>query len=151
MNAYSTVINYLTRLGQENEFINTVTLNSHALTDNYKHNIFPLLDIIIETGSFPSEGVIRFDVELIAVDRRDVNKKIELDKVYQNDNAVDNHNEMLDVLQSIWRIMRKDFDENNITSSDTPTFDKVTADFANELDGWRLSFNVDIPNTTSLC
>ena len=151
MNAYSTVVNYLKKLGDENAYINTITLGYQGTIDNDKHNIFPLLDIVINTGSFPSEGVVRFDIELIAVDRRDVNKLTEPDKLYQNDNAVDNHNEMLDVLQEIWRKMRKDFEDNNITSSELPTFNKVENAFVNLVDGWMLSFYVDIPNNTALC
>ena len=41
--------------------------------------------------------------------------------------------------------MHRDFANNNITASDNPSFDKITFADKNLLDGWRLSFEVELP------
>ena len=82
----------------------------------------------------------------------DENKEINVDKFWGNDNEVDNLNGCLAVLNRLWGYMHKDFGENNITSSENPSFDKLTGYGKNYLDGWLLTFDVEMPNTTiNLC
>lgn len=48
--------------------------------------------------------------------------------------------------------MSTDFEKTNIPASENPTLEIVTFDRANILDGWILTFQVEIPNTTiNLC
>jgi hypothetical protein len=48
--------------------------------------------------------------------------------------------------------MYRDFEENNITASESPSFEKISLEGVNMLDGWELSFDVEVPNTTlNLC
>mgnify|MGYP003650827921 FL=1 len=152
MNAYTQVLRYIKSLGDNDVFINTVTKTGGVDLDTYKGNIFPILDIFITSGSFPSNSMIRYTIELTCVDLRDINKEINTDKFWNNDNEVDNLNETQAVLNRIWLLMVKDFANNNITASTDPTIDPIIYEGKNIYDGWRLTFDVDVPNTDiNLC
>ena len=125
MNSYTQLLNYIKTLGDADIFVNTITKTGEVDLDQYKGNVFPILDISIVNGSFPSTAVIRYTIELTCVDLRDINKEVVNEKFYENDNEVDNHNETLAVLSRIWLNMIKDFADNNITASEAPTFDKI--------------------------
>lgn len=152
MNAYSEVLRYLKLLGEQDLFVNTITQGDFENIDIDKKNIFPLLHISIGNASFPSHSVIRFDIQIGAFDIRDINKEVNEDKFNRNDNEQDNLNETLATLNRIWLKMSKDFEENNITASDTPSLEAHTFSRKNVLDGWILTFQIDVPNITlSLC
>lgn len=152
MNGYTELLRYIYLLGTNDVFINTITQGDFEDVDIDKKNIFPLLHVAIGNASFPSDGVIRFDVQIGALDIRDINKSINTDKFWGNDNEIDNLNETLAVLNRIWLLMYKDFEENNITASEVPTLEIQKDTRKNKLDGWIMSFQVDLPNTIiSLC
>ncbi len=152
MNTYSQVLRYLKKLGEEDVFINTITQGDFESVDLNKKNIFPLLHIAIGNSSFPSTSVIRYDVQIGAFDIRDINKEVNTDKFNENDNEQDNLNETLSVLNRLWIKMVKDFEENNITSSENPSLEIQTFTRKNLLDGWIITFQIDVPNTDlSLC
>lgn len=152
MNGYTELLRYFKQLGEEDVFVNTITHGDFSDVDIDKKNIFPLLHISIGNASFPSHSVVRFDVQIGCFDIRDINKEINTDKYYKNDNEVDNLNETLSVLNRIWLKMSKDFEENNITASDAPTLEIQTLTKKNMLDGWIMTFQADVPNITiNLC
>jgi hypothetical protein len=152
MNSYSQLLRYLKQLAQEDVFIKTVTKGNFDTVDINKKNIFPLCHIAIGNASFPSHSVIRYDVQIGCFDIRDINKEINTDKFNQNDNEQDNLNETLSSLNRMWLKMSKDFEENNITASDAPTLEPQELTRKNLLDGWIITFQVDVPNTIlNLC
>ena len=152
MNAFSQLLNYIKLLGDADVFVNTITKTGGADLDTYKGNIFPILDIFVTGGSFPSNSLVRYTVELTCVNLRDINKEVVNDKFWSQDNEVDNMNETQAVLNRIWLNMVRDFASNNITASENPTLDPIEGEGTNIHDGWRLTFEVDVPNTTiSLC
>ena len=150
LNQYSELLLYIKSLGDEDTYINTI-LKGNAVDLN-KIDIYPLLNIVIDGGSFPSDGTISFTVELECVAIRDINNEVVTDKFWEQDNEVDNHNETLAALNRIWRTMNRDFPKNNITASDTPTIEKITGEKKDYVDGWSMSFDVELPNVAlSLC
>ena len=90
MNSYTQLLNYIKTLGDADIFVNTITKTGEVDLDQYKGNVFPILDISIVNGSFPSTAVIRYTIELTCVDLRDINKEVVNEKFYENDNEVDN-------------------------------------------------------------
>ena len=152
MNAYTQLLNYIKLLGDADTFVNTITKTGGADLDTYKGNLFPILDIFVTGGSFPSNSLIRYTVELTCINLRDINKEVVNDKFWSQDNEVDNMNETQAVLNRIWLNMVRDFASNNITAGENPTLDPIIYEGTNIHDGWRLTFEVDVPNTTiSLC
>ena len=152
MNGYSELLRYIKSLAERDIFINTITQGDFADIDLEKKNIFPLLHVSVGNATFPSDSVIRFDCQIGAFDIRDINKEINTDKFFDNDNEVDNLNETLSVINRIWLLMLKDFEDDNITASENPTLQQFTESRKNILDGWIMTFQVEVPNTTiSLC
>jgi len=152
MNTYSELLRYLKFLGEEDVFVNTITQGDFNDVDVDKKNIFPLMHISIGNATFPAHAVIRYSVQIGVFDIRDINKEITTDKFWKQDNEVDNLNETLATINRLWLKMSKDFEENNITASESPTCEIQTFTRMNTLDGWIITFDVDTPNTTlSLC
>jgi hypothetical protein len=152
MNTYSQLLRYIKLLGEQDIFVKTITQGDFEKVDLNKKTIFPLLHVSIGNASFPSHSVIRYDIQLGCFDIRDINKEVNTDNFNLNDNEQDNLNETLSTLNRIWLKMSKDFEENNITASDLPTLEIQTFTRKNILDGWIMTFTVDVPNTIlSLC
>ena len=151
MEAYTQLLYYLKALGDADDYINTVTKDGDDL-DLDKGIVYPLLDISINAGSFPSTSVVRFNVQLSCLSVRDINNEVTADKFWDQDNEVDNHNETFASLYRMWVIMARNFEDLNITASEAPTIDKITYSGKNLLDGWALTFDVDLPYTNvNLC
>tara|TARA_R110002050_G_scaffold300506_2_gene470220 strand:+ start:392 stop:868 length:477 start_codon:yes stop_codon:yes gene_type:complete len=145
MNAYSELLNYIKGLAKQDYYVSTVTTRLPDDIDIEKNNIFPIFNISALDGVFLTDSVVRFNVVLSCVDIRDFNNEDNTDKFYQNDNEVDNHNNTLTTLQGVWVKMNRDFAENNITASDNPTFRQIQHQRLNVVDGWELSFQVEMP------
>lgn len=148
LNQYSELLYKIKALGDSDDYINTI-LKGNAIDLN-KIDIYPLLNIVIDGGSFPSDGTILFNVELECVAIRDINNEPVSDKFWEQDNETDNHNETLAALNRIWRSLNRTWKEDNITASDVPTLDKITGEKKDFVDGWSLTFDVEMPNIT-LC
>lgn len=152
MNTYTQLLRYLKLLAEQDIFINTVTKGDFDSIDLDKKNIFPLCHISIGNASFPSHSVIRYDVQVGCFDIRDINKEVNTDKFNGNDNEQDNLNETLSSINRMWLKMSKDFEDNNITASDSPSLEIQTFTRKNLLDGWIMTFQADVPNTIlNLC
>lgn len=150
MVAYSELLRYIKSLAESEEYINTTTMGEDIDLD--KSNIFPLFNVDITGASFTSNATVSFNVEMVALDVRSINKEDNTDKFYQNDNVVDNHNATISVLNNIWVKMHRDFAKNNITSSDNPSLQQITYSEKNLLDGWSISFTVELPtNGVDIC
>ena len=148
---YTELLYYIKNLAETDDFVHTVVMTASA-KDLEKNNIYPLLDIEVNAGSFSNGSTVLFDVVLTCSDIRDINKEIITDKFWQQDNQVDNHNTTLNILNRLWTSMYRDFTNNNITASENPTLEKITHEGVNLLDGWGLTFTVELPNTTlNLC
>ena len=152
LNHYSELLRYIKSLSDADDFVNTTTQGITEDIDLDKGNIFPLFNIEIFDATFPS-NTVTFQVELTALDIRDVNKNDEtLDKFFLNDNKIDNFNETLAVINRIVGKMRKDFGDTNISINDAPAAGKLEEWGKNLLDGWNLTMTVTMPNTTiNLC
>jgi len=150
LNQYTELLYKIKALGDADSYINTI-LKGNAIDLN-KIDIYPLLNIVIDGGSFPSDGTILFNVELECVAIRDINKEVVTDKFWEQNNLADNLNETLATLNRIWRSLNRTFIEDNITASDAPTFTKIEGEKKDYVDGWSMTFDVELPNVTlDLC
>ena len=152
MNHYTQILIYLKQLAEQDEYVNTVTKDAPADLDLFKANIFPLFNIDIVSGAIGLQ-VITFTIELTCLDIRDINKEVVNEKFWDNDNEVDNHNQTLAVLNRIWKILKRDFNNNNITTSvENAPVEKMVFEGKNLFDVWSMTFDIEIPNTEiNLC
>ena len=152
MNHYTELLYYIKQLADADEYINTVTNSPDDSIDLDKGNIFPLLNVDVVSGSFTNGQTVKFNVEIVCLDIRDINKELRTDKFWGQDNEVDNYNDTLAALNRLWTSMHRDFENNNITASENPQLEIITYSNVNLLDGWKLTFEVEMPNTTlNLC
>lgn len=152
MNQLTQLYEYVKQLAEADEFVNTILKQDFNDIELKKEIIFPLLNVRIITGSFTNGQTINFNIQIGVFDVRDINKEIETDIFWGNDNEVDNHNLCIAVLNRLWTKMYRDFEENNITASENPSFELGYFERAKLLDGVILSFDVEVPNTTiNLC
>jgi len=148
MNQLSQLYKYLYELADSDTQVNKVLKTQ----DLAKETIFPLVNIMIESGGFTNGSTINFNIELSCFNIRDINKEIQTDDFWQQDNELDNHNLAIAVLNRMWLKMYNDFEDNNITSSENPTFELGSLEGSKLLDGARLTFTVEVPNTViNLC
>jgi hypothetical protein len=152
LNQLTQLYEYVKQLAEADEFVNTILKQDFNDIELKKEIIFPLLNVRIITGSFTNGQTINFNIQIGVFDVRDINKEIETDIFWGNDNEVDNHNLCIAVLNRLWTKMYRDFEENNITASENPSFELGYFERAKLLDGVILSFDVEVPNTTiNLC
>jgi hypothetical protein len=150
MNQLTQLYSYLKQLADADPLVNDVTRMDAMDFD--KEVITPIVAIQISSGGFTNGATIKYDVELSALSQRDINKEIIVDKFWGNDNEVDNKNTCTAILNRMWSKMYVDFEDNNITASENPRFEIGTLEGVKLLDGVKISFEVEMPNTTiSLC
>ena len=152
MNQYTQVLTYLKTLAEQDNFVNTVTQGDMSDVDINKMNVFNLVHIDILSAGFTNGQTITFDIEIMSGQLRDSNKLDEGDKFWNQDNEVDNLNETLAVLNRIWFKMLQDFTDALIRVDETANLNQVTEWNKNLIDGWLMTFTIEVPNTTiSLC
>ena len=150
MNQLTELYKYIKQLAEDDNFVNAVYRMKDI--EQKKEVITPVVGIDILSGGFTNGQTIIFNVEIAAFSIRDINKEIKTDTFWGNDNELDNQNTCISILNRIWLVMYRDFEENNITSSDNPTFEIGSFEGTKLLDGARMTFDIEMPNTLiSLC
>lgn len=151
MNHYSELLYYIKGLAEQDPFINHITQGEFSETDVDKMVLPIVLNIEINSGTLP-DNIVTFDVELACLSQRDIVKEVRTDDFAKQDNEIDNFNETHAVLNRIFNKMRLDFEKSNITATENPSINKITFGTSKLLDGWLLTFTVEMPNTTiNLC
>ena len=151
MNAYTQLLRHIKDTAEADPYITTIL---HRLPEDFdweKGNIFPILNISALAGTFTSTSTIQFDITLTCVDKRDINNQDVNDKFWSNDNEVDNHNATLSHLSNLWFRLNRDYTRNNITASETPTLEQIEFEGMNLVDGWSITFQVEMPMDVRLC
>jgi len=107
---------------------------------------------IINLSTLNAITVQEVVVRVTEINAQTVDKEVNVDKFYGNDNEIDNHNATISVLNNIWVKMHRDFANNNITASDNPNLEQITYSDKNLLDGWSIDFTVELPTSgVNLC
>lgn len=150
MNQLTQLYYYLKSLAESDPLVNSVLKTVDI--DLKKEVIYPLVNINITSGGFTNGQTILFNIELSCFNQRDINKEINTDDFWGQDNEVDNHNLAIGVLNRMWLKMYTEFEDNNITAVENPSFELGSFEGAKLVDGARLTITVETPNTTiSLC
>lgn len=151
MNAYYELLRVLKTSLENNQDVNTVTQGDILEIDLDKKTIFPLAHVSVSSATF-LENVIRFSVQVYAMDIRNISGDLVTDKFVGNDNEIDNLNTSLAVLRRTYNELAKDKYTNDITITGEPSLELFTESRGNLLDGWSMSFQVEVPDIiTSIC
>lgn len=152
MNHFSQLYQYIKTIAEQDSNVNKVIKGLQSEVDLDKMIIPPIVNINIVSGSFTNGNTLVFNVELACLAQRDINKEVADDDFLSHDNEIDNLNETHAILNRMWLKMYEDFEKNNITASENPTLQAVVFGTSKLLDGWVLTFDVEMSNSViNLC
>jgi len=118
---YLKIVNTEQTMREQVELISMLNrLATESEIDLDKMIIQPLVNINITSGSFTNGNTLIFNVELVCLAQRDINKEVRIDDFWEQDNEIDNLNETHAILNRMWLKMYRDFEKNNITASENP-------------------------------
>ncbi len=151
LNHRTELLRYLKELLESDELVNTVTKGNISNLDLNKMDIAPIAHIYVNGADFSNGQTVTLNVELTAVDILDINKEIDTDKFWGNDNEDDILNDTLAILNRAYSKLLRDFENKGMTAVQDATATEVTAN-KNLMLGWTLPFQVIMPNNViSLC
>jgi hypothetical protein len=143
-----TVLDKLRLKLKENGITNTVTFGDILQIDLDKTTIYPLSHITLGDVVF-SPHIVTATIQLFCLDVVDKTNELTDDDIfYGNDNLQDILNTQLQVVNDIQAELRRGglFDDNLQLTTDI-TASPFMDNFENELAGWAVTINIEMPNT----
>ena len=144
----------LTKLQTElnnDPLINTVSEGDIFTIDLAKQTIFPLCHIMVNNATFV-DNVIQYNISILAMDIVDISKEETTDKFRGNDNEQDILNTQISVLNRLYEKLRRgNLYDDNFQVDGTPNCEPFIDRFENKLAGWTMTFNMNTPNTMTVC
>jgi len=143
-----TVLDKLRLKLKENGITNTVTFGDILQIDLDKTTIYPLSHITLGDVVF-SPHIVTATIQLFCLDVVDKTNELTDDDIfYGNDNLQDILNTQLQVVNDIQAELRRGglFDDNLQLTTDV-TASPFMDNFENELAGWAVTINIEMPNT----
>lgn len=137
----------------ENGITNTVTHGNITDIDLDKTTMFPLAHIVMREVDF-EEHTINFSLRIMCLDIIDYEKtKTDEDLFYGNNNLQDVLNTQLQVANLVVSSLRRGVLHNSLYQLDgSPKATILREVFENELAGWGLEVNIQVPNNKiSIC
>ena len=142
-----TVLDKLKTKLKDNGITNTVTFGDILEVDLDKTTIYPLSHISLGDVVFSSH-IITATIQLFCLDVVDKTNELTDDDIfYGNDNLQDILNTQLQVVNDIQQELRRGglFDENMQLITDI-TASPLLDNFENQLAGWAVTINIELPN-----
>jgi len=143
-----TVLDKLRLKLKENGITNTVTFGDILQIDLDKTTIYPLSHITLGDVVF-SPHIVTATIQLFCLDVVDKTNELTDDDIfYGNNNLQDILNTQLQVVNDIQAELRRGglFDDNLQLTTDI-TASPFMDNFENELAGWAVTINIEMPNT----
>jgi hypothetical protein len=148
-----TVIDKLRERLDANTTTNKVTFGDILEIDLDKTTIFPLAHITMGEVTF-SEHIVTVSIQLFCLDIVDAtNELTQEDLFYGNDNLQDVLNTQLQVANDIQQQLRRgELFDNDLQLVSDITASPFMDNFENQLAGWAVTINIQLPNTEiSIC
>lgn len=143
MREYYKLLDTLRTRLEADQLVTTITQGDPSEIDIDQQNLFPLVHIAVGTATM-DEKVITFNVTIFAMDIRDENPTLRTDKFVGNDNEIDNMNTTLAILNRLFKALVKLGDDFTIVG--LPTAEPFFEARQNLVDGWAMTFDVEVPN-----
>ena len=153
MRAYYICIKHLKTTFEEDDDVNTVVTESFLDMDNWRGNLYPIVDInVINEVYLTTTAVTRFNVEITVLTPRDMSNEVTLDKFWRHDNRHDNWNLTHSILKTARVKILKDHLDTEIGLNAATSATRFFAVKENLFDGWQQTWTIDIPDDlTSIC
>jgi|TARA_R110001606_G_scaffold375481_1_gene533791 hypothetical protein len=131
--------------------VHTVTTGDISEVDLQKQTIFPLSHIIINNVG-QEDGVLRFNVSVLAMDIVHQSKEVTVDLFEGNNDLQDILNTQLSVVNKLIQVLRGGTLHQDAYQLDgNPSIEPFYDRFDNELAGWTATMDVLIYNDISIC
>lgn len=131
--------------------VNTVTTGDIFDVDLDKQTIFPLSHVMVNQAT-RKDRVYTLNISVLLMDIVDKVNHEATDKFRGNDNEQDVFNTQLSVGGRLVEMLKRgDLRDDNFELTNDPNFEPFTERFENSLAGWALTFDVDVPNTMTVC
>ncbi|MFS4469120.1 hypothetical protein [Maribacter sp. 2210JD10-5] len=144
MRTYYQILKLIREKLEADPLVNTVTQGDITEIDLDKQNLFPLAHIQTGTAVIGAK-TIDFNLTVFAMDIRDTSNVPRTDKFNGNHNAIDNLNSMLAICNRLFKSIA--VLEDDFSIGDNPTCEPFYESRTNTLDGFAMSFVIQIPNT----
>lgn len=148
---FLTAINFLKEQILLDDRVATITHGTEDTIDLNKANNYPLVNVEC-TGSSFGQGVITFSYEIHYLKIRDINKTVIKDQWQGNDNEFENMDltfNMINLLVTRLKLQRNDLDI--LVQNLANPIPGMMPIFANMLDGWKLTLDLEIGNSIVVC
>jgi hypothetical protein len=154
MNTYYTILEKLREYLISLPSIQTVTSGDPSRIDNDRQAIFPVAHLTTGVAEFQDNTVI-IPFSIIFADVLDFSNEITKDEevpFYGNDNEHDILNtQLLNANQLVRQLNSNKVFDGRIRLASTPTAEPFYKGHENNLTGWILTFNVEVPDLVTVC
>jgi hypothetical protein len=150
MQAYYNVLDKIKTTLELDDFVNTVTQGNLFDIDLKKQTIFPLSHIMVESGTI-ADRTINFSISVVCMDIVDKSSELTTNDFRGNDNEQDVLNTQLAVAVRLSTLLKRGEDTNLYQIVGEPNLEPFTERFENYLAGWVVTFEIQLPNTMTVC
>lgn len=151
MKGFYYIVNGIREFLKSTEMINTVTIGDISKIDLDKQTIFPLVHITPNNAQLEDNLTI-LNLSVFFMDIVDESKTESINDFDGNDNELDVLNTQLHLANRlVSEMMRGNMYSENIQIVNTPNAEPFTERFTNNLAGWTVTFDVQIPNDMTIC
>jgi len=153
LNHYTQITEFVKQLAESDPLVNQITQGFADEIAFDKMVLFPLVHLFVGNFSIAENGsTVLWDVQIGAMQKRDINTEVNTDSYYKNNNEVDNFNETSAILIRLVSRLIAEFESKKITVSSVSQAEKLALEYGKDLDGYVMGLTLEIPNTDiSLC
>lgn len=145
------IVNGIKEFLKSTDMIKTVTIGDISKIDLDKQTIFPLVHITPNNAQL-QENLVILNVSVFFMDIVDESKTESINSFDGNDNELDVLNTQLHLANRlVVEMMRGQMYSEQIQILGTPNAEPFTERFTNNLAGWTVTFDVQIPNDMTIC
>lgn len=128
----------------------TITHGTSDTIDLDKKTVYPLVHVQCVNSAI-GKGVVVFSYELHFLVIRDISKQVITDKWVGNDNELSNLDLTFDIVNRLVSRLKLQRNSLDIEVLNIAQPEPMTFAFSNLLDGWRLTFDLEIGNSETVC
>ncbi len=150
MNEISILFNYIINQFKSDELVNTVSIVPTLEIDYNKENIYPLVNIDIQTTDI-QDAIIVGSFLITIVQQRDVRPTVIDSKLLDTTNFIDNINECNAIAERFINVLTKQNNTDNIELESSTTLKVLKNWSRNSLDGVQFTIDLSTLNIGSSC
>jgi len=132
------------------EFVTTV--NTGEIDDIMlkKQDVYPYSHIMVNNATYYGSTWM-FNISIMCMDIVDISKEDTAEFFYGNDNYQDVWNTQLAVINRTLEVLRRGENVKSYVISGTPNCEPFKDRFEHNIAGWTCTFDIEMPNTMTVC